>query len=250
MINKANNISTQLPQLQLPLLQSFAQLELRTPYHLSDLHPFTLEWTDYSRRIQSIAMAFLIAGLVVISSALSLQYWQQNPLITAENALLELVQGGLLLAAALVQGLRALNNSGLGRDIRLALGLFAFALFLREVDIDKLGTSSYWAMLEKALRATALLLIAGFMFHMLPRLKLALRKLGQIITAPTLLLSLLACVFYACGWPFDKELTGLGKDLSVWCEETLELNACLLLLCAGALASAKAKVVKIAAPSF
>lgn len=247
MITKAKNISA-----HLPLLQSFPQLELRTPYHLSDLQPFSLEWADYSRRIQSVALLFLIAGLLVITSALSLTLWQQNPLITAENALLELGQGGLLLAAALIQGLRALNSTpnSLKRDVRLGLALFAFAFFLREVDIDQLGASAYWALVEKLLRASALLMIGVFIFHMLPRLQLMLRCLPKVMGAPTVLVSLLACVLYASGWPFDKGLTGLDSELSLWFEETLELNACLLLLCASALASVRSDMVQIKAPSL
>lgn len=245
MITKAKRITA-----NLPLLQSFPQLELRTPYHRSDLQPFSLEWDDYSRRIQSVALFFLISGLLVITSALSLALWQQNPLITDENALLELSQGGLLLAAALIQGLRAWHSpsNSLKRDVRLGLALFAFAFFLREVDIDQVGTGAHWALVEKLLRASALLMIGVFIFHMVPRLQLVLRNLPKVIGAPTLLLSLLACVFYVSGWPFDKGLTGLDSELSLWFEETLELNACLLLLCASALASVRSDMIQIKAP--
>lgn len=237
---------------QLPLLQSFPRLELRTPYHLSDLQPFSLELMSYNNRVRSIALTFLIIGLLAIATTLSFELWQINPLVTAENAGLELGQGAFLVLAAIIQGVRAFTSheSGLKRDIRVGLALFAFALFLREVDIDKLGASAAWDVLEKVLRVIALVMILGFALHMSRRIKLVLRNFSKILLAPTILISILACVFYACGWPFDKELFSIDKSLSLWFEETFELNACLLFFSAGLASNIKTDEVKIQAPSF
>lgn len=237
---------------QMPLLQSFPTLELRMPYHLSDFQPFSLELMSHTGQVRSVAFAFFIVGLLAISTTLSFEAWQFNPLVTKENALLELAQGGFLLLAALVQSLRAFNNhiSGLKRDIRLGLALFAFALFLREVDINKLGSSNVWDTLEIVLRAIALLTILGFALHMSRRIKLVTHNIGKILLSPTLILTMLACVLYASGLPFDRELFNIDKSLSVWFEETLELNACLLFMCAGLASNIKTDVVKIQAPSF
>lgn len=237
---------------QLPLLQSFPILELRTPYHLSDFQPFSLELMSYTDRVRSVALAFLIAGLLAICTTLSFELWQINSLVTAENSLLELGQGSLLLFAAMVQGARAftIHDTGLKRDIRIGLALFASALFLREVDINKLGASDAWDILENVLRAIVLLMILGFALHMSRRVKLVVRNIGKILLSPTVLISLLACALYACSWPFDKELFGIDRNLSLWFEETVELNACLLFLCAGMVSNIKTDVVKIQAPSF
>ncbi len=207
---------------------------------------------SYTDQVRSVAFAFFIVGLLAISTVLSFEAWQFNPQITKENALLELIQGGFLLMAALVQGLRAFNNhiSGLKRDIRLGLALFAFALFLREVDINKLGSSNAWDVFEVVLRAIALLAILGFALHMSRRIKSVTRNIGKILRSPTVMLTMLACVFYACGLPFDRELFSIDKGLSVWFEETFELNACLLFMCAGLVSNVKTDVVKIQAPSF
>lgn len=237
---------------QLPFLQSFPKLELRTPYHLSDLQPFSLELMSYTNRVRSIALAFLITGLLAICTTLSFEVWQMNPLVTAENALLEMGQGAFLVLAAIIQGVRAftVHDSGLKRDIRIGLSLFALALFLREVDIDKLGASAAWDVLEKFLRVVTLLLFLGFVAHMSRRIKLVFNNLGKILLAPTVIITMIACVFYACGWPFDKELFNIDKSLSLWFEETFELNACLLFLCAGLAGNIKTDEVKIKAPSF
>lgn len=245
-----NTLKSSLPQM--PLLQSFPTLELRSPYHLADFQPFSLELMSYTQHIRAIALTFFIIGLLAISSTLSFEAWQFNSAIVKENALLELAQGGFLLLAALVQGWRAFNthDSGLKRDIRLGLALFALALFLREVDIDKLGSSAAWDALEKILRVIALLMILSFTWHISRRVKLVMRNLGKILLSPTVILSMLACVFYACGWPFDRELFNIDKGLSQWFEETFELNACLLFFCASLMGNIKTDVVKIQAPSL
>ncbi len=236
----------------MPLLQSFPTLELRSPYHLSDLQPFSLELMSYTNRIRTVALAFFIIGLLAISSTLSFELWQLTPQVTAENALLELTQGGFLLLAALLQSLRAFHthDSGLKRDIRLGLALFTFALFLREVDINKLGSSDLWNALETILRVIALLMILGFTLHMSRRIKLVTHNIGKILLSPTVMLTMLACVLYAGGWPFDRELFSIDKSLSLWFEETFELNACLLFFCASLMGNIKTDVVKLQAPSI
>lgn len=246
------NNSFQSPLAHIPLLQSFQSLELRTPYHLGDFPPFSIELMSYTQRVQAIALAFFIAGLLAISTAISFELWQYNALVTAENALLELAQGGFLLLAALLQGLQGLRtpSNSLQRDIRFGLALFALALFLREVDIDRLGASAFWDLLEKGLRAIALVFILGFAIHMSRRIKIVLRDLNRVLLAPTVIISLVACVLYVSGWPFDKELFNIDKGLSLWFEETLELNACLLFFFAGFTSSVKSVVVSLKAPSF
>ena len=245
-----NRLQSSFPQM--PQLQSFPTLELRSPHHMADFQPFSLELTSYTQHVRAIALGFFIVGLLVISSTLSFKAWQFNPDVINENALLELAQGGFLLLAAIIQTWRAFSaqDSGLKRDIRLGLALFALALFLREVDIDKLGNSVVWSALEKILRATALLMIFSFIWHMSRRIQLVLRNAAKILRSPTVVVTLLACAFYACGWPFDREVFSIDKGLSQWFEETLEVNACLLLLCAGFAGNIKNDVVKIQAPSF
>jgi len=237
---------------QMPLLHNSQSDQLRSPYHRTDFQPFSLELMSYTHQIRVVAAVFFIVGLLAISTTLSFEAWLLNPQVTAENSLLELIQGGFLVLTALVQGARAFSthSAGLKRDIRLGLALFAFALFLREVDIDKLGSRETWGLIETTLRAFAVLMILGFALHMSRRIKLVTRNIGKILLSPTVLLSMLACVFYAGGLPFDRELVNIDKSLSKWFEETLELNACLLFLCASWAGNIKTEVVKIQAPSF
>lgn len=237
---------------QMPSAQNSPSQELHSPYHGADFQPFSLELNSYTNQIRVVAFAFFIVGLLAISTTLSFEAWLLNPKVTAENSLLELVQGGFLLLTALIQGTQAFraHNAGLKRDIRLGLALFAGALFLREVDVDKLGSSEAWATLETVLRAVTVLMILSFVLHMSRRIKPIMRNVNKILLSPTVLLSILACVFYAGGLPFDRELLNIDLSLSKWFEETLELNACLLFLCASLADNIKNDVVKITAPSF
>ncbi len=107
-----------------------------------------------------------------------------------------------------------------------------------------------FVLLEKILRVIALLMILSFTWHISRRVKLVLRNLSKVLLAPTVMLTMIACVFYACGWPFDRELFNIDQGLSQWFEETFELNACLLFFCASLMGSIKTDAVKIQAPSF
>jgi hypothetical protein len=237
---------------QMPLLQSFSKLELRTPHHLSDFQPFSLELINHTHRIRTIALVLFMLGLLAISSTLSFELWQLNPDVINENALLELAQGAALLAAALIQSVRALSadNVGLKRDIHTGLALFAFALVLREVDVDKLGSSAAWSVLETLMRVLAFVLIIGFVMKMSRKMHTVTRNLRKILLSPTVTMTILGCMLYAGAWPFDKELFEINNLLSLWFEETIELNACLLLLGASLMSNIKTDIVQIKAHSL
>lgn len=237
---------------ELPVLQGSTSPELCAFYPPSDVQPVLLESASHINWIRTLALTFFIAGLLAISSALSFEIWQLNPWITQENAPLELTQGGLLLLAALIQCARAFSKhtSGLQRDICLGLALFTFMLFLREVDIDQLGTAGLWGTLETLLRVLALMVALFFVAHITRRIKMIRCSLNKIFRAPMVKITILGCLLYACGWPFDKELLNIDEGLSLWFEETFELNACLLFFCASLISNIKKDPTKIQASSF
>lgn len=237
---------------QLPVLQGSTIPELCSFYPQPDALPVLQEPASYTNWIRTLALIFFIVGLLVISSTLSFEIWQLNPGITQENASLELTQGGLLLLAALIQCTRAFSqyDSSLQRDICLGLALFTFMLFLREVDIDQLGMSALWSTLENTLRILALIAVLFFVTHMIRRIKIIRGSLNKIFRAPIVNITIVGCLLYACGWPFDKELLNVDKGLSLWIEETFELNACLLFFCASLISNIKKDPTKIQAPSF
>ena len=218
----------------MPTLQNLSGVELDTAHYFPDFQPLPFELSRHIEHLRSVALAFLIAGLLAICTTLSYELWQSNPLVTAEGSLLESAQLAFLLLATLVQIGRALisRTSNLQQIVGVGLALLTFALFLRELDINKLGGGTNWDTLENVVRTIALVMILVFAWHASHRIKLIMHNIDKILLAPTILISLLACLLYACGWPFDKELINIDKSLSLWFEETLELNACLLLVCA------------------
>jgi hypothetical protein len=236
----------------MPILQRFPSVEFHEHHYFPDFHPFSLELSTYTERVRSVALAFFIAGLLAICTTLSFELRELNPAVTAENALLELAQIFCLILATLVQGVRAFGaaDTGLARSIRAGLALLTCAILLREVDMDKFGASPSWGLAENLLRAVIMLVISGFILHMLRKKDQIMRNIGKILLSPTVLISILACILYACGWPLDKELLNIDKDLSIWAEETLELNACLLFVCASLTNNTRIDTAKTHSPSF
>lgn len=184
-----------------------------------------------SAPIKKIVFVVLIPCAMLLLSILCFQLWQQRPTIAQENDLLELGQSGFLLLACATLALRAGRiqaRENLNKPVFAALGLLTLAMFLREVDIDKLGTSPVWALAEKVLRGIAAIAVLNFSFSLLPKIKLLLRNVGKILQTPIVMLAVLALVLYICSWPFDKRIILVNKPLSQFIEEIIELNACYL----------------------
>lgn len=233
-------------RLQNTPFQGTPAMELRARHHNYLAQPFSMELVDYDDQIRTIALAFFIVGLVAITSSLSFEAWLLNPAIIKKNALLELAQSMFLILAALLQAWRAFNTqeSNLIREIHRGLALFIFALFLCEVNEEFISSSMLWNLLETTIQLITLLAIFGFAMHMSRVIKLVTGNLTQILLSPTILLSIIACVFYVCSFPFHRELFAMNKNLAKWFEETLELNACLLFFCAGLAGNIKSAAVK------
>lgn len=178
------------------------------------------------------ALAVLIGVVMLLVSAASFELWQYySPAIAYENGLLELGQDFFLLVAfvtALVRYRPIRFNETLDSHIFLGLTLFSLAFFLREVDIDKIGSSALWPIAEKTLRVIATVSLLGFIFSVLRKSKLFLRNFASIIAAPVVVLTIIAGLLYVCSWPFDKKMFAIDKGISQLCEEVIELNACLL----------------------
>lgn len=195
---------------------------------------FSFELNDFfGQNVSSKLMGqvFLVLVLMALVSTLSFQLWQHNAAIAEENALLELTQGVLLIFASCTLGARAWlarASDNLNKVIFLTLAFFFFAMFLREVDIDKLGRSPSWVGVERVIRSVAVLAIGAFMLSLLPKMKVLLANFFTMVKTPAVVITILACFLYAWGWFFDKEMFPISKSLSRCVEEIIELNACLL----------------------
>lgn len=191
--------------------------------HASSIPPSRLtHWTIHPA---------IISMTLLLITTVTYNLWRLDNVIPTENGLLESGQLVFLILACLLSSYHAkvqFNQFPTERFLHIGLALFCFALILRECDIDQLGSSSNWKTLEIVLRSATLFAFIGFAGIIASKrssLFLNFRILQQI---PLIILALLGCVSYLASWPFDKELFNLPEALSIFIEESFELNACVL----------------------
>lgn len=180
----------------------------------------------------SLGLALLIAAALLLLNFLSFLLWQSYPEIVKENGLLEDGQVLFLLIACIAAALRfnrVRSTASFDKELLLALMFSSLVILLREVDIDKLGSSAIWPLVEKAARAIAAVALLGFIVHLLRKCKSLARNFGSLLKTPVTIMVLLGAVLYMCSWPLDKNLIAIDVGFSQLLEEIVELNACILL---------------------
>lgn len=176
-------------------------------------------------------LCLTLAAINLVSYSL----WTSGAISAAETGQLEAGQSIFLLLACLLHSYHSRANKMcfIARYGHCGLALFCFALFLREMDIDKMGhieNADLWRALELMMRSLTLVgfLVCGKLFLKHPRINILHVK--RFLSTPTAFFSLCGCVTYLCGWPFDKLLFGIPDAVSVWAEETVEFDAACLFL--------------------
>jgi hypothetical protein len=172
---------------------------------------------------------FIFAILIVISLT-SYWLWSLGVNTTDENGLLEFGQDVFLILACAMSAYRYKGATTiLYRFVYSGLMIFCFAILLREIDIDKIGVSPIWEVVETFARGLALVALLVYLFFMIKKFRGLREGIPDILTSPIFLLTLIGCLSYIGGWPFDKLIfLDSARDLAVAIEETLELNATLL----------------------
>lgn len=118
--------------------------------------------------------------------------------------------------------------------IHAGLALLALSFALRELDIDRFGDAKAWSTFQYTLRLLVLVLWLAFFTQAALHRRTVLRHLVTILSAPPVILTALAGLFFLAGWPFDKGLVLRSVEISEFFEETLELNGCVMLLLSSA----------------
>lgn len=195
--------------------------------------------TDTAARVHphpasALTATSLIGTALIAASLMSYSLWSGAIIDTAENGVLELAQNIFLLLACLLHSNHSWTKPSISheRHWHSGLALLCFALLLREVDINRFGTSTTWGTIEIIVRGVTVfvgVIYAGLVFS---RWRLAAKNIRLLATSPTTILTGLGCVAYLSSWPFDKMIFALPGDISEWIEETLELNATILLFAA------------------
>jgi hypothetical protein len=176
---------------------------------------------------------WILVALLIISAE-SYRLWNHGLISTSETGLLEAGQNIFLFLACLLHSYHSRNDNAepLYRYLCVGLALLCLALLLRELDIDKMGNSNQWGNIELLVRSVTVTGIIIYCGKLSRRPGITWTGLKSFATTPLLTFSFLGVCCYLCGWPFDKSLFAIPQGLSAWAEETLELNATILLFCA------------------
>ena len=176
---------------------------------------------------------WMLAALLLISAE-SYRLWSHGLIRTSETGLLEVGQNIFLFLACLLHSYHSRNDNAepLYRYLCVGLALLCLALLLRELDIDKMGNSNQWENIELLVRSVTVTGIIIYCGTLLRHPDITWSGLKSFTTMPMLIFSFWGICCYLCGWPFDKSLFAIPQGLSAWAEETLELNATILLFCA------------------
>jgi len=133
----------------------------------------------------------------------------------------------LLLLIAVGVTLRAAIKSTAKRSwlFAVTLSLLFTSLIVRELDIDSFGTHPRWDDYETLLR-TLLVITWLFWLHQIWIHRMMLiREPKAIILTPATGFTLLGILLYVFSWPFDKGLTNLSINASMFVEEALQIGA-------------------------
>ncbi|HSX83879.1 MAG TPA: hypothetical protein VLE50_00675 [Cellvibrio sp.] len=176
---------------------------------------------------------WMFVALLLISGE-SYRLWSHGLISTTETGLLEVGQNIFLFLACLLHSYHSRNDNAepLYRYLCVGLALLCLALLLRELDIDKMGDNNQWRNIELLVRSVTVTGIIIFCGKLLRHPAITWSSLRSLSTMPILTFSFWGVCCYLCGWPFDKLLFAIPQGLSAWVEETLELNATILLFCA------------------
>lgn len=190
------------------------------------------EYGDADETRKNNLLAVLVAVFVLVLSVTSFELWQYTPSIAAENGLLEVVQNVFLFTAFVTALLRyqlIRSSKSLDTYVFLGIALLPMMFFLRELDIDKLGSSPLWPVVEKVLRTLAAISVLGFVISVLRNSGHLLRNFSTLLAAPAVILVIIAGSLYVFSWPFDKKIIfAIDMALSQLIEELIESTAALL----------------------
>ncbi len=190
----------------------------------------TARFASHSNRLYWFVFPVIIAAAFILFAWF---LWIEDRSITEENGLLENLQ---LLFLSVGLGFHLKQRSGslttATRICHSTLALLCLSIILRELDIDEIGTTGMWSLVETVARlATAFAwLLIMYVVAMNFRGLWAYRwEIGFSITSVA---TAIAIVLYIVSWPFDKGYIPVAPDISQFIEESLQLTATVYLMAA------------------
>lgn len=150
--------------------------------------------------------------------------WIVLPQTAAEDQWLEWVQVLMLLATAFLHA-RSAGRSAWPAVLHAGLGLLTLSFAVREVDIDRIGSSPNWLLAERVIRAGVGVLWLWWGWRMWRGVGAVRALWPGVLREPWLHLTVIAGALFVGAWLADRELLPIAKDLSRFLEELLELQA-------------------------
>jgi len=175
----------------------------------------------------SLGRIFFPSCIALVASIIIYYLWRIDATITGENRLVENCQVSLLGLASLIHFIRSggVLGSPLAKICHRVLGLLCVSLIVREVDIHRLGDSSIWTSIERAIRvvvvAAWLPLVAGVYRNLRP----LWNDKAKIVMSPCAWLMGAGVIFYMLSFFFDKSIVPISSGPSQLCEQLLQLTA-------------------------
>ncbi|MEX0885792.1 MAG: hypothetical protein WD009_05055 [Phycisphaeraceae bacterium] len=159
--------------------------------------------------------------------------WRRDPQVLEEHQLVESTQTAVLLTACAVHGVRGWRAAGSVETVaRLGLAMICLSFAVRETDIDRLSESPVWPVTELVARGIVVVIWIALGVW-------ALRRAGELLAGwrtalgPAAWCAAAGGALYVASFALDKRMLPLTAETSLFVEEAVQLNACLLLLAAG-----------------
>lgn len=191
-----------------------------------------------TRRPADTAVMWL--AIMALSTALASSLWRYDQRVMEERHIIEMSQAALLMIACGIHAVRVFRCASM-RDstCRMGLALLCLTLAVRETDIDEFGASTLWPVAESVLRGILVMLWVVLGVVVGRRYALLLPAWRQAAFGSCAVYTVAGGMLYLLSYPFDKTMVPLAASPSMFVEEALQMNACILMLAAATLPIAR-----------
>lgn len=188
------------------------------------------------RQAPARSVAVLIAILVTVTIGCCIR-WHFDPYVAAENHLMENTQAVFLMLAWWMHGWRAakMDRSSVSFIFHIGLSLLMYSFLLRELDISEMDAPGEHILTwtEHILRGIGWTCWVLYFVKFFAHFKAIFAQRWKLMATPVMIFTLCGAVLMSAGWPFDKKkFAALSEETSEFIEESLELNAYIVLFVA------------------
>jgi hypothetical protein len=171
------------------------------------------------------AWYFLPIAISILWVAFSWFLWLGDKSISNENRFMENSQVVFLALAFAFHWKQRLETAHPPiRACHSVLAMLCFSVMVREIDIDKIGGTRMWHIIENAIRFC----VVSAWLSLAPDIARNFSKLWAtrfgIFFSPNSLMTAVAVAFYLASWFFDNHIVPIDRKTSQFIEESLQLS--------------------------